>query len=318
MHLFPPFPFPPDDQRVPALRLALTIVFLIITLLWCSPPSTRAEQQPVIVTGNLHSPPIMWKKSGTITGIGPQLIGLILPEMGVRYEIVDKGNWQEVQKAAQTGEVDMLVGAYQNDERKKYLLFSEPYFTEPVSVVVKENAPFSLVSWRDLENKKGVTPVGESYGQQFDTFMIEHLDVQRASMKKCFDLLLSEEVDYLIIDFFKGVNYTRMLRKEQQVHFIRRPLLIEQLCLAVAKSSPLADRLPAINKRLQQLSQDGTVARLVREATEEFDRSMRERERMFRRARQDVDAAEGIDPDDRPDFHQRYKEAIGGAIFLVP
>lgn len=299
-------------------RLIFILPLFIFLLCPGLPEMAHGQDRPIIVSGNIYSPPIMWKKSGKIVGIGPKLVNLILPNLAPNYEIRDQGNWQEVQELTKAGAIDLLVGAYRNNERQQYLLFSEPYFLEPVSIIIKKGHHLAFNSWDDLIGKKGVTPFGESYGQKFDNFLTAKLEIQRATIKKCFTMLLNEEVDYLLIDFFKGVNYSRMLRQGKQVRFLPRAVTVEKLHLAVAKSSPLAPKMPEIDARLKALVKDGTVAQLIAETNQEFAHSLQARERMFRRAKRDVAAAEGVDPLDQADFHQRYKEAIGQAIFLAP
>lgn len=297
-------------------HLPRLLLLLLSSLLLTISPALAGADKPLI-SGNIYSPPIMWKKSGTITGVGPRIVELIFKELQQDYSLEDLGNWEEVQQLTRAGAIDLLVGAYRNTERQGYLLFSDPYFPEPVSLLMKKDATFTYNSWHDLIGKKGVTQFGESYGTDFDAFMAKNLEVERSSMKGSFDQLLSGQADYLIIDFFKGINYSRMLRRQAEIHFVDKPLLVEHLCLAVSKDSPLASQLPKINASLRRLKKQGVLQELIKEANQQFDQAMQARERLFKRARRDVAAAPGPDSSDRPDFHQRYQEAIGGAVYLA-
>jgi len=295
--------------------LSLSISCFLFLLL--SPLSSVATDT-FVVSGNPKAPPVVWEEYDRLTGIGPDLVQSIFSELGINFMMSVEGNWQQVQDKCKSGKVDMLVSAYKNDERASYMEYSLPYLPQPTVIIVEKGKEFLFGRWESLIGKKGVTQFGESYGQKFDEFMAAKLDVQRTTMKKSFDMLLNEEADYLLIDFFKGVNYSRMMRKTGQIRFLPRPVVVEKLHLAIAKSSPLAKYLPRINARLEALKKDGTVTRLIVDTNNEFEQSLLARERMFRRARRDVAAAEGVDPLDKPDFHQRYKEAIANAIFLAP
>lgn len=287
----------------------------LATLLLLTASCFGAEK--VIVSGNMYSAPVMWEKSKQIVGIGPELIKKIFTELNIEYTLEDLGKWDEVQELARGGSVDVIVSAYQNKDRLTYLDFTEPYFPQPVVLVVPVETKFKFDTWNDLKNKKGATHFGESYGQKFDTFMEHHLDIKRAKMKRCFDLLDLGMVDYIVIDFFQGLNYIHMLRRVDSVKIVKQPITVEHISIAISKTSPLVKRIPEINAKIQELKKDGTLAAMVKDANMLFQDSMDARERMFRRARRDVTNAKGIDPYDRADFHQMYQEALGSATYLA-
>jgi polar amino acid transport system substrate-binding protein len=295
-------------------KFFLTGITLAILLL---PAANSFAAEPILVSGNMYSAPVMWEKSKEIVGVGPKLIEKIFTELHIDYRLEDMGDWDEVQERARGGSIDVIVSAYQNNDRKTYLEFSESYFPQPVVLVIPKETQFKFNTWNDLIGKKGATHFGESFGQKLDTFMANHLDIKRAGMKRCFDLLDHAMVDYIIIDFFKGLNYIHMLRRTDSVQIVKQPLTVEYISIAIAKSSPLIKRLPEINARIKAMKKDGTLAAMVKDANILFQNSMNAREKMFRRARRDGAAAQGIDPRDRPDFHQMYREALGNATYLA-
>lgn len=278
---------------------------------------TSLASQPIIVSGNMYYAPVMWEKSKKIVGIGPELIATIFSDLGIEYSLENLGEWDEVQELARQGSVDVIVGAYQNDDRRTYLKFTESYFPQPVVLIVPIDSRFEFASWDDLVGKKGATHFGESFGQKFDTFMAKNLEVKRAKMKRCFDLLDTGMVDYIIIDFFMGVNYTQMLRRTKSVQIVKQPITIENISIAIAKTSPLVSRIPEINARIKAMKADGSLKTMIKDANMKFQQSMDAREKMFSRALRDTTTAKGLDPMDRPDFHQMYREAIGGATYLA-
>ncbi len=287
--------------------LRTSLVALII-LFFCH-PLVAAEK--AVVSGNMYSPPLMWKKSGQFIGVAPQLIERIFSDLKISYVLEDIGNWEEVQENARNGVVDVIVSAYKNDDRQTYLDFSAPYLSQPVVIIVKKGNPFVFDRWEDLIGKKGATHFGESYGEAFDSFMESKLDIKRAGMKRCFDLLEHDLADYIIIDYFKGENYIRMLRREGKVEFLPKPVAIGHHHIAIAKHSPLSKELPRINAKLKQLKKDGSIETLIKEANLAFDKSMKAREKLFERSKAANASAKSSSPSDRPDFHQRYMNLMG-------
>ena len=91
------------------------------------------------------------------------------------------GSWEDAQAAARDGKADMIFGIYYNDERATYLDYVQPAFMfDPVAVFVAKGKEFPFAGQDDLIGKRGVTNQGESYGNEFDTFMKDKLDVARA------------------------------------------------------------------------------------------------------------------------------------------
>ncbi len=283
------------------------------TLLLFSISCCAAEK--IIISGNMYSAPVMWQKSKEIVGVGPELIRKIFTELNIEYTIKDVGDWDKVQELTRSGSIDVIVSAYQNEDRLTYLEFTESYFPQPVVLVVPSETKYKFGTWNDLKTKKGATHLGESFGQKFDTFMAHHLDIKRAKMKRCFDLLDLGMVDYIVIDFFKGVNYIHMLRRADSVQIVKHPITVEHISIAIAKTSPLVKRIPEINAKIKELKKDGTLAAMIKDANLLFQNSMTAREKMFRRAKRDVANAEGPDPYYQTDFFQLYREALGGTIY---
>lgn len=289
----------------------MTVSLLIMGSFTC-----HADQK-ILASGNMYSAPVMWEKSKNIVGVGPELIKKIFTDLGISYTIKELGDWNDVQELARQGSIDMIVSAYQNNDRKTYLEFSESYFPQPVVLIVPVGTRFKFDTWNDLIGKKGVTHIGESFGQEFDTFIEQKLDVKQAKMKRCFDLLDTGMVDYIIIDFFKGINYMQMLRRMKSVQIVKQPITVEHISIGIAKTSPLIARLPEINAKIKAMKADGSLEKMIMDANMLFQKSMDERERMFSRARRDNAKAKGLDPMDRPDFHQMYRDALGSATYLA-
>ncbi len=193
-----------------------------------------------MITGHPSYPPVAWSSDGKIVGAAPELVTGIAKALGVAsVTSKDFGSWEKAQAAARSGDADVVFGIYRNDERMAYLDYVEPPFmVDPVSVVVRTGAAFPYAKWSDLKGKKGVTNVGESYGDRFDAFLASELTVARApGVDKVFAALLDGKADYAIIALYPGLNVARKLGIGGKVEFLPRPVVSADMFVAFSKKS---------------------------------------------------------------------------------
>jgi polar amino acid transport system substrate-binding protein len=238
------------------LALVLAIIF------WVSSVAVSLAQQSFIVSGNPYAPPVVWEEQRKLTGVAAELIDTIFNELSIAYSTRIVENWQKVQSEAKAGKIDLIVSVYRNDERAQYLNFSIPYLTQPIVVLVEKGKEFRLVDWNSLKGRKGVSNLGESYGQELDRFIKDHLNVGYYQLERAIQLLNLGEADYLIIDLYTALAYARLLRGEDSVTILEPPLTIQDFHFALQKDSPLNAQLDDINKLLQMKVESGEVARL--------------------------------------------------------
>ncbi len=95
------------------------------------------EENPIIKLGiDRDFAPYEWINSeGNYQGLAAEYIQLLQAKLGVEFEIIDDKPWHEIIAMAQRGELDMLSCLHMSPERSEYLLFSQPYITNPVVIV---------------------------------------------------------------------------------------------------------------------------------------------------------------------------------------
>ena len=221
------------------------------------------SSETIVVSGNPYAPPVVWEEYKSLSGIGPDLVKDILDELGIPYTIKVMRNWQVVQDAAQKGDIDLIVSAYRNDARSAYLNFSIPYLTQQTVIIVEKGKEFHFAGWSALKGKKGVSGIGESYGQKFDAFIAENLDVSYYTLERAIETLNRGEADYLIIDLYTALIYAHLLQGEDAITILKPPVAVENFHLAVAKDSPLNQHLEAINNKLEERIEAGLVKELL-------------------------------------------------------
>ena len=241
-------------------RILVTLAFLAGTL-WAESHVNSA--QPFIVSGNPYAPPVVWEESKQLAGVAPDLVKEIFAELSLPYSVRILSDWERVQEAARKGEVDLIVSAYRNDQRSEFLNFSIPYLPEQTVIVVEKGKEFNFTSWDALKGKKGVTGIGESYGQKFDSFIADQLDVSYYRLERAIETVNLGKADYLIIDLYTALIYARLLQGEDSITILDPPVTTENFHLAVAKDSPLNEHLDAINEKLSGKIAAGKVNELV-------------------------------------------------------
>jgi polar amino acid transport system substrate-binding protein len=252
------------NQRI-ALLAALTL--LVGGLGACdksSTPTAPGAHTGIVASGHPEWPPIMFRSGAVIDGAGPALVKKIFADLGVAIEFPQTGTWDEVQAKARTGEVDLLVAAYKTTERESYMLYSDPYTTDPVAIFVARGKAFPFDNWDVLVDKKGVAMVGDSYGQQFDDFAAARLRLTRVTTStQAFDMVASGQADYLLYSLYAGNDYVKKAAAGSQFESLPRFVDEEPFYITISKKSPYVTYLPLLNQEIAKYKADGTVAALI-------------------------------------------------------
>ncbi len=305
---------------MPYLIRSLVVLCSAVLLLAALPARAAG---PMLVTGNPEAPPIVWKKGDRLVGVGPWLAEATLTPLKADFTIRPAGTWADVQQKAKNGSVDLIVSAYRNKEREKYLEFSEPYLESPVVIVTKKGNGFACNCWTDLKGKKGVAHTGESFGDKFDAYIRAQLDVTYTTYDRAFEMLAEDTADYLIIDLYPAVIYSKLLQVEDRIQFMDKPATVQYFHMAFARKSPRRDLLPEINRRIRELKQQGRIKQMLVSQYTAWKKTFDQRRRFYaksqveaRQAQQQFDAGardRGLDTMAR--FIERDIPYMDGASF---
>jgi len=104
------------------------------------------EAHPVIrVAPDPALQPIeFFDEDGNYLGIGADYVKLISEKTGIKFEIVQCANWDEVIDRAQKRDVDVLNAVVKTPQREKYLIFPTPYLELPLIIVVRKDVTTEL------------------------------------------------------------------------------------------------------------------------------------------------------------------------------
>ncbi|MBM9510864.1 substrate-binding periplasmic protein [Desulfogranum marinum] len=252
-----------------------------------------AQPSPVmVISGNPEAPPVAWNKQGKLQGVGPKLATDILSQLNIQYSIQPATDWLQVQQQLVAGEVDLIVSAYKNKKREQHMVFSAPYLESPVVAVVKKGDRFICNCWEDMIGKKGVAGQGESFGDDFDAYIKDKLDVTYTPYQRAFEMLEEDTADYLIIDLYPAIIYSKLLMVEDKIEFMEKPIVVQQLHMAISKKSPYLDQLPAINNQLKQLKAAGKIKKLAIDQYNSWHKTFKERQHFYAKAQKNASDAQ--------------------------
>lgn len=222
----------------------------------------------IIVAGNNNYPPISWSpkdKPDRPIGIAFDVAIHALTPLNIPIKSKSFGPWARTQSAAKAGQVDLLVGLYRNQERQNYLRYAEPAFmSDPASAFVLKGQSFELNSWMDLADQRGATLIGNSYGDEFDHFATNELDLIDISEIRQFPSLLERgRIGYFLYGLYPTLLAAKELGFSDKVEAISPPVTEQGLFIAFSKKSPCIEHLPFLQKRLIQLIKSDFVTRVL-------------------------------------------------------
>ncbi|MDD2274330.1 MAG: transporter substrate-binding domain-containing protein [Candidatus Pacebacteria bacterium] len=234
--------------------LYFAIIASLIALIVCGHAITNQERV-IVISGHYDWKPVMWQQGDEIVGIGPDICKSIFTDMGMKSVSRYVGSWEQVQQKARNGEIDVIVALYKTEEREEYLYFSDPYTVDPISVFVKEDNEFNPQEKEDLLGKKGIVTIGDSYGQEIDDMITSKmLDVVEVNTpQEAFSMLIEERADYFLYSTYAG--------ERSSFEGIRDAGIIanQYFYIGISKNSPIAGKLPEINRILEEYKQNGII-----------------------------------------------------------
>jgi polar amino acid transport system substrate-binding protein len=231
------------------------------------------ECAKITATGHPQYPVIAFKQGDNTAGAAPMLVEAVAKDLKVPLESKYMGTWADAQVAARDGKADMIFGIYYNDERATYLDYVEPAFVfDPVVVFVAKGKEFTFTGRDDLIGKKGVTNQGESYGNDFDAFIKDKLDVARADgIDDAFKELLDGKADYLIAGYYPGTAEAAVQGIKDKIVPIEPALLSAEMFVAFSKKSPCRALAPQFGEGIAAMTTDGRFHTMLTDAMKTWD-----------------------------------------------
>lgn len=231
------------------------------------------ECAKITATGHPQYPVIAFRDGDKMVGAAPMLVEAIAKELKIPLESKYMGSWEDAQAATREGKADMIFGIYYNDERATYLDYVKPAFMfDDVAIFVVKGKEFPFTGQNDLIGKKGVTNQGESYGNEFDAFMKDKLDVARTDgIDDAFKDLLAGKADYVIAGYYPGLAEAAKAGIKDQVVPLDQALLTAEMFVAFSKKSPCRSLAEGFGKGITEMTTDGRFDKILTDAMTAWD-----------------------------------------------
>lgn len=256
--------------------LPLTIAG-ILSIFWSTAQAAEPPCKAQLISGNSEYPPLLWKNPENpdeLIGVVPALLKEILEPLGVTADIRHLGSWARVQHFAQSGEIDMVAGAFMTRERFQYMDYILPPITHlPTAIWVPKGQEFLYRHWPDLKGRVGSTLIGNSFGENFDRYADEQLSIEPVrSIDQSFLMASAGRVDYVLYELLQG--QVKLAREGQAPTFVPldKPISTEGLFFTFTKQSRCNtfDFREQVADRLYSLVTGGRVADLISEYTARY------------------------------------------------
>jgi polar amino acid transport system substrate-binding protein len=212
----------------------------------------------------------------------PPYVDRALPHHGLSVGIVTEAltraghqtrltitEWEKVMEGAKTGSFDVVVSAWESEERSKSFAFSEPYLFNEIKLVKLRDAPFSFADIlartrpeltmglvRDYAYGEALAAL-RAYSNRTETYLIQVLL-----------RLVQGEVDFVVGDHHAVTYNVRqsLTAHANRVEIAPEPLSRAGLRIAIAHDNPRRQEVLAdFARQLAGMREDGTLARLLAE-----------------------------------------------------
>ena len=210
----------------------------------------------LVMATNAAFPPYEFYENDKIVGIDAEIAEAIAEKLGMELEIQDT-EFGSIIAGVQTGKYDMgMAGMTVTEERLQSVDFSTTYATGIQSVIVTEDSEIKEIA--DLEGKKigvqqdttGHIYSADEYGDDAVIPYNKGADAVAA--------LTSGKVDCVIIDNEPAKSF---IEANKGLKILDTEYAVEEYAICVSKEN--GELLEKINGALKELTEDGTVQKIV-------------------------------------------------------
>ncbi|MCL5042780.1 MAG: transporter substrate-binding domain-containing protein [Gammaproteobacteria bacterium] len=266
-------------DRIRRLSGRFLIVLLGAGLLATGSTWAGESCQRLVASANNQYPPLLWvdpADPGSLSGAGVALLEKVLEEHDITLEARNVGPWARAQEEARTGRIDMLLGAFKTDERQTWMDYIDPAYKQVPSVIfVRKGHAFEFNSWDDLRGKRGSTLVNNSFGNAFDNYARENLDIRALpSVRQSFEMLLLNRVDYVVYERFQGKALAEEIGIADQLEILPDSVITEALYFTFSRRSACntPELRAALAETVARLTAKGVMDDLIEVYTERWSR----------------------------------------------
>ncbi len=227
-------------------------LLLVCVMALCLFTACGEKTEKLTMATNAEFPPFEYLENGEIVGADVEIAQAIAAKMGRELEITNI-DFDAALTGAATGKYDMAVaGITANDDRRKNMDFSVDYYTASQAIIVMADSAIAAAA--DLEGKTIACQEGTT-GEQF--LLDEGYAIQSFKTgAEAVTAMTSGKVDAVVID--DAVAKALSSKQNGATKVLDEALTKEAYAIALKKGN--AELAAEINKALEELKADGTLA----------------------------------------------------------
>ncbi|RMQ42286.1 Cystine-binding periplasmic protein [Pseudomonas cichorii] len=197
-------------------------------------------------------------ENGKLTGFEVELSEALARELGVKAK-VQPSKWDGILAALESKRLDVVINQVTiSDERKKKYDFSQPYTISGLQALTQKKNEDTIKTPQDLAGKKVGVGLGTNYEQwikaNVPTAIVKTYDDDPTKFQ---DLRVGR-IDAILVDRLAALEIAAKTKNAFGV--AGAPFSRQESGIALRKGEP--ELLDAINKALDKLRADGTLAKL--------------------------------------------------------
>ena len=221
------------------------------------------ESGKLIMATNAAFPPYEYIEGNEVVGIDAEIAGAIAEKLGLELQIDDM-EFDSIIESVKGGKADIgLAGMTVTPERQEVINFTANYATGVQVVIVTEDSAIASVD--DLFAEGAMHIIGvqrNTTGDLYSTWDLE--DAGLATIDRyskgadAIQALLTGKVDCVVIDNEPAKAF---VEANEGLKILDTAYAVEEYAAAMSKDN--AELYEAVNKALEELIADGTVASIV-------------------------------------------------------
>lgn len=198
-------------------------------------------------------------------GLATDIVMTALTRAGYAPRLRITSNWSRTLEGAMLGNFHVIAAAWYSDARAQHFSFSKPYMHNRIRLVKRAGDEFVFSGLPDLKGKTIGVVRNYAYGAEFDRanylIKIPHNHPVQVLLN-----VLSGQVRLGIGDelVLRHQMNEFMSNEARNLEFVRPPLSVNGLHIAVSKQHPQHQKIAAdFDKAVEAMKADGTYAKIL-------------------------------------------------------
>tara|TARA_R110001599_G_scaffold2861_4_gene15473 strand:+ start:29242 stop:30069 length:828 start_codon:yes stop_codon:yes gene_type:complete len=197
--------------------------------------------------------PWNWLQDDKIVGVCAEVASELFGRLGYQVELTYVGPWKRCQQMIESGEVDLNICSFSNDQRKRYSVFSQtPMASNENALFMRKGDYFDYTGLDSLDDKFVGLVRGVSLGNEIDIHLQQKSHVIRAeNYHRLFAMLKLKRIDAVIIGRQSGQHLLNLYGLNTDIVAATTPLVKGDLYFSMSKQSSYITSLNDIESALQ-------------------------------------------------------------------